>query len=435
MNTVIDISSRRAWYILAVIIIATFAASINRQILFLIIEPLKLEMSLSDADIGILTGLAPGLLAGTGALLLGWLTDRTPRHLLLGICILIWSVATAGLGIAFTFVGFLFGVLALALGETVVSPVANSLMPDVFAGRRRVLANLIFFAAGGIAVGMGAAASGSLLNWVQLNETLLPSVLQSLTYWRSAFMIVAAAGIPVALLAFTIGHIRRRSAGDKNFNDYTSLQHYAREHGVAAIGLYTAIAFTSFGGLAVMSWTPSYVIRVFEVTPAQAGFALGISATIGGLSGVAIAALLISKMFSRYGSLAPRHLYKYSMLLIIVPAMLQLLASNATHAYILYGVQIMFANLGTALSSTMIQDISPAKYRGRLFGISVLLITVVSSVAPFVVGLISDQFGAEPRGLLWAMLLVVVPALILSALSISLTNKQYKITAANLAIN
>jgi MFS family permease len=95
----------------------------------------------------------------------------------------------------------------------------------------------------------------------------------------------------------------------------------------------------------------------------------------------------------------------------------------------------MFANLGTALSSTMIQDISPAKYRGRLFGISVLLITVVSSVAPFVVGLISDQFGAEPRGLLWAMLLVVVPALILSALSISFTNKQYKITAANLAIN
>ncbi len=435
MSNTIDISNRRAWYILGVVVIATFAASINRQILFLIVEPLKHEMSLSDADIGILTGLAPGILAGTGALLLGWLTDRTPRHLLLGICILIWSAATAALGVAYTFTGFLVGVLALALGETAMTPVANSLMPDIFAGRKRIIANLIFFAAGGIAVGMGAAASGALLSWVQSNEMLLPSMLQSLTYWRSTFIIVAVAGIPVALLVFTIGHIRRRSAGDKNFDDYTSLQHYAREHGVAATGLYTAIAFTSFAGLAVMSWTPTYVIRLYGVTPAEAGLALGISATIGGMLGVAIAALLISKMFSRYGSLAPRHLYQYSMLLTIVPAMMQLFATNVTHAYVLYAAQIMFANLGIALSSTMIQDISPAKYRGRLFGISVLLITLVSSVAPFAVGLISDQFGAEPRGLLWAILLVAVPALVMSALSISLTNKQYEITAANLAIN
>ena len=435
MSNSVDISSRRAWYILVVIIIATFAASINRQILFLIVEPLKQEMSLSDADIGILTGLAPGILAGTGALLLGWLTDRTPRHLLLCICILIWSAATAALGVAYTFAGFLVGVLALALGETAMTPVANSLMPDIFAGRRRVIANLIFFAAGGIAVGMGAAASGALLEWVQNNEMALPSALQNLTYWRSTFIIVAVAGIPVALLVFTIGHIRRRSAGDTNFNDYESLKHYARDHGVAAFGLYSAIALTSFGGLAVMAWTPTYIIRLYGVTPAEVGFALGISATIGGMLGAAVAALLINKLFSRYGSLAPRHLYQYAMLLTIVPALLQLFATTVTQAYILYAAQLMLANLGIALSSTMIQDISPAKYRGRLFGISVLLITVVSSIAPFVVGLISDGFGDEPRGLLWAILLVAVPALVFSALSIGLTNKQYKVTAANLAIN
>ncbi len=429
------VSTRRAWYVLIVIIITAFAASINRQILFLIVEPLKMEMSLSDSDIGILTGLAPGLLAGAGAIFLGWLADHAPRHLLLGICIIIWSIATAGLGVAFTFVGFLAGVLALALGETALTPVANSLIPDIFAGRPRVIANLIYFAAGVIAVGMGATSGGALLSWVQVNETVLPAMLQSLAYWRSAFIIVAALGLPVALLVFSIGNIKRRSANDENFHEYRSLLHYAQEHGVAAFGLYAAIAMTTFAGLAVMSWSPTYIIRVFGATPAEVGFALGIAATVGGLSGVAIAALIISRMLTLYGPLAPRHLYKYAMLLTIIPAMLQLLATSAMHAYVLYGAQIMFANLGIALSSTMIQDISPAKYRGRMFGVSILLIAVISSVGPFAVGLISDQFAGEPRGLLWAILIVLVPALILSALFIGLTNRQYQVTAERLAIN
>lgn len=430
-----DIQARRAWYILAVLIVTTFAASINRQILFLIVEPLKLEMSLSDADIGILTGLAPGILAGSGALLLGWLTDRMPRHLLLAACIVVWSVATAGLGLAYTFAGFLVGVLALALGETALTPVANSLIPDVFAGRRRVLANLVYFGAGGIAVGMGTAFSGLLLRWVQENVISLPVLLQPLTYWRSAFLLVALAGIPVALLVLGIGHIRRRVASEAPEKAITSLGQYARAHGIAATGLYAAIAFTSFGGLAVMAWTPSYIIRLYGVSPAEVGFALGISSTLGGLLGAGLAALVITRLITRYGVLAPRHLYKYAMLLTIVPALLQLYATSVTQAYLLVAIQILLVNLGMALSSTMIQDISPSTYRGRLFGISVLIVTLVSSVAPFIVGLISDQFGAEPRGLLWAILLVVVPALALSALSIALTNRHYQITAANLAIN
>lgn len=429
------VSNRRASFVLGVLIVTVFAASMNRQILFLIIEPLKAEMALSDADIGILTGLAPGILAGGGAILLGWLADHMPRHLLLGLCILVWSAATAVLGFAYTFVPFLIGVLALALGETAVTPVANSVIPDIFAGRRRVLANLIFFAAGVIAVGMGAALSGALLQWVQVNEALLPSVLQSMVYWRSAFVIVAAIGLPVALLVFSIGLIERRSVNDESFHRYRSLGHYAREHGVAAFGLYLAMALTMMAGLAVMAWSPTYIIRVFGVTPGEVGLALGVASTVGGLAGVLIAALVITKLLSLYGSLAPRHLYKYAMLLTIVPGMLQLFAASATQAYILYATQIMFANLGIALSSTMIQDISPAKFRGRMFGISIMLVGVVSSFGPLAVGLISDQFAGEARGLLWAIIMVMAPALTLSALCIGLTNKQYQVTADNLAVS
>lgn len=429
------VAARRAYFVLLVLIVTTFAAGINRQLLILIIEPLKLEMSLSDSDIGLLAGLAPGVIAGGGAIILGWLTDHMARHVLLGICIIIWCVAAASLGVAFTFLSFLLGVMMLALAQTAVGPVTNSLIPDVFTETRRVRANLIFYGASVIAAGLGAAVSGALLSWVQENAALLPAPLSQLPYWRSALVIVAVIGIPVALLVLMIGPVKRRAGSGEGQNAYDSLARYAKENGVAVFGLYAAIGLSTFAGMSVMAWAPSHIVRVFEATPGEVGFALGISVMVGGFAGVIIAALSITKLLRLYGPLAPRHLFQYAMLLTIFPGLLQLLSTSAMQSYVLYGVQIMFANLGFALSSTMIQDISPAKYRGRMFGISILLIAAISSSGPFVVGLISDQFVTDPKGLLWAMLLVVVPALILSALCVNLTNAKYRITVERLAIN
>ena len=160
-------SSGKRWAVLAILAVVTLAAAINRQLLFLVIEPLKGELGFSDRDIGVLTGLAPGLLAGLGVVVLGWLTDRTERHILLAVCIVVWSFATAELGLAYTFSGFLLGIMALALGETAVTPVANSLIPDIFDGQLRIRANLIYHVIGGIAVGLGSLISGLLLGWLQ----------------------------------------------------------------------------------------------------------------------------------------------------------------------------------------------------------------------------------------------------------------------------
>jgi len=83
----------------------------------------------------------------------------------------------------------------------------------------------------------------------------------------------------------------------------------------------------------------------------------------------------------------------------------------------------------------MLQDISPAKYRGRLFGIQVLLVTIVSSLAPWIVGFISDQFGPDPKGLLKAIVLFAVPAMFLAVVSVGTTNRQYAVTTGKLAHN
>lgn len=424
----------RAWYILFVLVMVTFAAGLNRQILFLVVEPLKAEMLVSDSQIGILIGIAPGILAGAGALLLGWLTDRTSRHYLLAACVVFWSSATALLSVATNYSVFFTGVMFLALGETALGPICSSITPDIFPGKSRVTANLIFAAAGSASAGLGTAASGALLGWVQNHIADVPTIIQSLSYWRVAFLVIAIAGVPMALLSASIGQVARTSIHSNSTAGLETLKSYFRAHWKTALGLYVAIGLFSFAGNAVMSWTPTYIIRMYQVSAAEVGFSIGLSAALGGMAGIAAAFLVFRKVSEAFGTSAPRQMFIASMVALLIPTLLHLTASTATFVFVLVGVQIFLASFGSALITTMIQDISPAKLRGQLFGVSALVITVISSLSPFAVGLISDQLPNGPKSLLWAITLVVVPSVIAAALSLWKTTSAFKGTNAILAI-
>jgi len=423
--------SGKHWAVLAILAVVTIAAAINRQLIFLVIEPLKAELGFSDSDIGVLTGLAPGLLAGLGVFVLGWLTDRTERHILLAICIVVWSFATAELGLAYTFSGFLLGIIALALGETAVTPVANSLIPDIFDGQLRIRANLIYHVIGGIAIGLGGLISGLLLGWVQATGFAL-AFLPELSYWRTAFELVALLGIPLAVLVLCIGRINRRGSAEgiayAGYN--SSLQQYFRHHGRVAVSLYISLALTIFAGMAVMSWTPSFIIRLYDVSPADVGFAVGLATVIGSISGAGAAALFVFRAQTKMGALAPRILFQIAILLVAIPLVLQLYASTAQEAYILYGLQIFFANTGLALSAHMVQNISPSSLRGRLFGIYGLVGALLSSLAPLFTGMLSDSLQTYDRGLVMAVVLVSVPALVVAAGVMRATNQTYQAASA-----
>lgn len=426
--------SVRAWYILLILIFVSFSAGINRQILFLVIEPLKAEMKVSDSQIGILIGIAPAMLAGAGALMLGWLTDRTSRHVLLAVCVLFWSAATALLSAATDYSVFFVGVMFLALGETSLGPICSSITPDLFPGKSRVTANIIFAAAGSASAGIGIAASGALLGWMQSHYTELPVLIQSLSYWRTAFLVVAIAGIPLALLSLGIGPVERKSINTSVETSLETLKSYFLAHWKTALGLYVAIGLFSFAGNAVMSWTPTYIIRVYKLSPADVGFSMGLYAAVGALAGIGAAYVVYRKVGDKHGSSAPRLMFSGAMIALLVPTLLHLAASNASTVFLLVGIQIFLASFGSALITTMIQDISPPNLRGQLFGISALVITLLSSVSPLGVGLISDQLPNNDNALLWAITVVVIPSVLAAAISIWKTTAAFNKTTSTISI-
>ena len=167
-----------SWYTLAVLIIATIVGSVDSMLVTLLTEPMRATLSLSDTQIGLLKGGGLVLFTGLATLPIGWLGDRFDRRFVLAACVIVWSAATGLRGTAMGY-GMLFvASIGLGVGEAGLSPITNSLIPDLFPRAQRVLANAIFGIAAIFGGALGAALGGSVVPLIQNSRHLLPLALQ-----------------------------------------------------------------------------------------------------------------------------------------------------------------------------------------------------------------------------------------------------------------
>mgnify|MGYP000258166747 CR=1 FL=1 len=109
--------TERHWFALAVISSITIAASVNRQLIGLIAEPVRREFNLSDTQIGSMFGIVGIVIALLGPVV-GLLVDRVDRHRLIGLSILIWSAATLAYGLSPSYMAIGISLTILATAET-----------------------------------------------------------------------------------------------------------------------------------------------------------------------------------------------------------------------------------------------------------------------------------------------------------------------------
>jgi MFS family permease len=422
--------STRAWYALSVIIVATLLGFVDRQVLVLVAEPLKHEMSLTDSQFGILLGLGPGLFAALGAIALGWLSDHMPRQLVLAACILAWSAATAASGLAANFWQLLLATVAIALGEAALTPVIFSMVPDMFPGRSRTTANLILFASIVIGAGLGFALGGGAMAYVESHRSELPAALRGLAAWRIAFFVVALPGVPVSLAVAAIGSVRRTVATSAEQRS-GSLRTYLRRHGGALGGVCAATSLCTLA-VAATGWLPIYIMRTFKETQAQAGVGLGAAVGGGALAGILISGFVVRLLSRRYGHNAPPAAYVAFMLIALPLVVLQAFAQTSMQSYVLFGLQMAASTGASALVPNMLQDLSPAGLRGRVLASCTLVTSLAAAAAPVLVGSVSDAL-VGPRALVWSIVLVGAPSLAAGVLMMHLTGGAFRRASEELA--
>src|SRR2546425_10347482 len=133
-----------AYYVLGVLFMVTIFNFIDRQILAILLQPIKEDLKISDTALGFLTGFAFAVFYTFAGLPLARLADRWVRRSLIAISIAVWSVMTATSGLARGFTDLALARIGVGIGEAGATPPAQSLLSDYFPPEKRATVLSLF---------------------------------------------------------------------------------------------------------------------------------------------------------------------------------------------------------------------------------------------------------------------------------------------------
>jgi len=390
------------WTVLVILTLVYTFNFIDRQILVILQEPIKLELGLSDAQLGLLTGFSFALVYVTAGIPIAWLADRSNRRNIVAASLAFWSAMTALSGLVQNFGQLLAARLGVGIGEAGGSPPSHSMISDYFPPQNRGTA--LSFYSMGIYVGIlfGYAAGG----WIAENFG-----------WRTAFFLVGIPGIAYALLVLWVVKEPRRGRWDEggtppksSFKQTWDCLRQRPTFWWISIGC----AFSAFISYGNGNFMPSFLIRSHGMSLTEVGLALGLIAGISGAIGTFLGGFLADKL----GVRDVRWYLWIPMLGVLgslLPAYYTLLGDNKT---LIIAAMVPSQILSTLYLGPCIATCHNLVSPGMRAMASAILFFVLNMIGlglgPLTVGLLSDTFAAPfgEENLRYAML---------TTLSISLT--------------
>lgn len=398
-----------AWYVVFILLLAGITSYLDRNILFLLVDPIRHTLGLSDTQISLLEGLAFAFFFIVLGFPLGGLVDHRNRRNLIMLGVAIWSVMTFACGLARNFPELFLARMGVGFGEAILGPAAYSMIGDYFSPKRRGRAASVYNMSNFLGGALSSLLGGAIVHGIGALVLVQVPVLGETIGWRVVFFAAAAPGILILLLMLTVAEPARSETGTLK-PDAAGFWRHVRAHRSAYIFVYSTYVAMTFVGLSTTAWAPSYLIRSFGLTPGKAGMLLG---TVGFVAIVgALASGWLSDRFAA-GAGAGRFrtpLVGWPILAICVPG--HLLAPSLPIALLFSGGMLIGGAIILVSCPPVLQDITPNRYRGRaqalFFIVSILL---GMGVAPTAVALVTDFIFQDPAQLRYAMLVVQLPAI------------------------
>lgn len=195
-------ASPYSWYVLGILVLVYVLNFVDRQILSILANDIKRDLSLTDADLGFLYGTAFAVFYALFGIPLGRLTDSWHRVRLMSFGLALWSAMTAVSGFSRTGVQLTMARIGVGVGEATASPAAYSLISDYFPQRQRATALAIYSSGLFLGAGLSLLVGGLIVeHW---NAAYPAGGPMGLVGWQAAFMAVGLPGVFLALWVATI---------------------------------------------------------------------------------------------------------------------------------------------------------------------------------------------------------------------------------------
>lgn len=360
---------------------------IDRQILVILAEPIKTDLGLSDAQLGLLTGLAFALFYVTLGIPIARYADKANRKNIVSVALAVWSAMTAISGLAQNYLQLLLARIGVGIGEAGGSPPAHAIISDYYPPKKRATALSIYSMGVYLGIFLGFLVGG---------------IIGKIYGWRIALFALGIPGVLYALIVyFTIKEPPRgltdkvKDMNSTSFMDAIRILFSKKTFLLAAFATGTQ-TFTNYG---VGNFAPSFLMRIHGMDLATVSIVLAICAGIGGGFGTFFGGYLADRLRQKdmrwylwIGVLGAA--------LSLIPATMFYFGGNIT----LVIVGILFTNVLTTLylgpSIAVAHSLVSAKMRALVSAVLFLFLNLIGlGLGPLTIGLLSDYleptYGAE----------------------------------------
>jgi MFS family permease len=413
-----QIDLRYAWYVAIVLMLCNTLSFIDRQILGLLVTPIKLELGISDTFIGLLQGLAFGIFYTLLGIPMGRIADRGSRRLLVSAGIFCWSLMTALCAATNSFWTLFLARMGVGVGEATLSPSAFSLLSDYFPRERLGTALSVFsmgvFFGSGLALIIGGLVIGAVGSW------------------RLTFLIVGLPGLLMALLAYTLReperqNLLRTAGGEAAKLSFAEVVAQVKQRWQSVAGICLALAFQALCNYAQQAWLPTYFQRLHGWAPRQAGLTLGMISLVTGLLGAWAGGFLCDRWQRRGIAEAP---LRVGLLATVCAGIFFTLAMAMPSigpqlALLVPAFFFLAMPIGSVYAS--LQLILPNQLRGQVGALQIFTLNLGGLIlGPFLPGFFNDYLFKDAQMIGWSLALTVGLASLLSAILFRATWSSYR---------
>lgn len=430
-------SPREAWYVVGVLLVCYVFSFIDRQIISLLVEPIKRDLGLSDIEIGALQGVAFALLYTTLGVPIGMLADRFSRRWIIGIGVFIWSIMATLCGLAKTATHLFWARVGVGVGEAALSPAAYSMMTDIFPREKQGGAFSVYNM--GITIGSGLALLiGGLVVAAVSGEgkTFVLPLVGEVRAWQMAFIVTGAPGVLVALLLMTVrepvrrGLLKKTDASGKESSQRPSFFELLRFVGknVDFYSLhFVALALLSLVGYGVGAWLPSALIRGFGVSAGEVGVVVGTFTLLINTLGLFSAGKLSDYLTRKGWQDAPVVVCLVSACGIAILSSIPVLMPTVTLMWVALGFSCFVFHGYVAMGPMVVNQVTPNQMRALVSALYLFVVNMVGMMGgPLIVPLITKLVFNDESQIRYGLAITVAAGASLAALLLYIERSLYK---------
>jgi MFS family permease len=402
------------WLTVAILFILYILSLTDRNIMALMVEPIKADLGLSDFQISLLQGPAFALLFCVFAIPVGIALDRFSRRWVLYASITLWSLAAASCGLAGGFGSLFLSRALVGAGESGFGTGSYSVVGDSFPPRKVSLAMSVFIMGGVMGAGIVFLVGGPVVaTMMKAGPTVWP-LFGLLQPWQQVFL---ATGLPGLVLAFAVFAFReppRRKSAIATAG-YGEAIGFIRSQPMVFAAIFGGFGLAYAATIGFQLWTPSYFVRVHGWQAGQIGPVLGITSILAAAT-MPLHGAIVDRMY-RNGR-RDAHL-RWCMITTLAAAPFGIAAFLVTNPWVTvacYGA-FMVCILSTAgMGPAAVQIVTPPSLRGRVSALYVLATGLIAMTGgPSFVGFVTDKVLGDPRAVGTSLIITVICILLPAA--------------------